>query len=91
MVRVIPDILPRVRALRYARIEDISPPDEDGWVTLSVRFETEEEACEYVLGFGPQIEVLEPPELREKVICLAESVVASYTKTAHSFDEPKRS
>jgi len=39
------------------------------------------------LSFGPQIEVLEPPELRDKVIHLAEDVVALYAKTSHSFDE----
>jgi len=83
-VRVVREILPRIRALRYARIEGVSPPDEDGWITLSVQFETEEEACEYVLGFGPQIEVLEPQELREKVIHLAESVVAFYAQRPHT-------
>jgi predicted DNA-binding transcriptional regulator YafY len=33
-----------------------------------------------VLGFGPEIEVLEPAELREKVIKLAEGVVALYSR-----------
>jgi len=79
-VRVTPDMLPRMRRLRYAQIEDMSPPDADGWVTLSVQFETEDEACGYVLGLGPQIEVIEPQALRRKVINSAESIVTLYAR-----------
>jgi predicted DNA-binding transcriptional regulator YafY len=63
------------------------PADADGWVKLSVQFEVEEEACQYVLSFGPQVEVLEPPELRGKIMHLAEDVVALYARTSRSFDE----
>ena len=83
-VRVAPDILPRVRRLRYARVEEASLPDAEGWITLSVQFETEEEACGYVLSFGPQIEVLEPPALRQKVINLAEDIIALYARKSQA-------
>lgn len=83
-VRVRPDIVPAMRRLRYARIEEASPPDADGWVTVSVQFDTEDEACGYVLRFGPQIEVLEPGELRERVIDLSERVVALYVRSPHT-------
>jgi predicted DNA-binding transcriptional regulator YafY len=87
-LRVASDKLSWIRSLwRYARIMHEEPPDAEGWIKLSVQFEVEEEACQYVLSFGPQIEVLEPPELRDKVIHLAEDVVALYAKTSHSFDE----
>jgi predicted DNA-binding transcriptional regulator YafY len=79
-VRVAPAIIPHLGFLgRFARIEHISPPDGDGWANVSLRFDVAEEACAYVLGFGDQIEVLEPPELRDRVIQLAEAVVAFYT------------
>jgi predicted DNA-binding transcriptional regulator YafY len=65
---------------RFARIERTGQPDEEGWVEVSLRFDAEEMACEYALSFGPQLEVLEPPALREKVIRLAESVVAFYNE-----------
>ncbi len=78
-VRVAPAVLPRLRSRwRYARIEQEDPPDAEGWVKLSVQFETEEEAYAYVLSCGPQVEVLEPPALREQVISLAERIVALY-------------
>lgn len=80
-VRVAPDLLSRMRyAGRFARIERIDPPDADGWMKVCIQFQLEEEACEYVLGFGSQIEVVEPQELREKVIHLARSIVAFYSQ-----------
>lgn len=80
-VRAHPGILLRMPyAGRFARIEQVGPPDEDGWVTVGLRFDAEEMACEYVLSFGAQMEVLEPPALRDKVISLAESVIAFYAQ-----------
>ena len=76
-----PDILPRMRAEgRYARIEHEYPPGTDGWIRLDMMFEEEHGAVEYVLSYGPRIEVLEPPALREEVIRQAESVVAFYAQ-----------
>jgi predicted DNA-binding transcriptional regulator YafY len=80
-VRVAPAIIPRLGFLgRFARVENVGPPEADGWATVSLRFDVEEEACAYVLGFGDQIEVLEPPELRGKVIQLAEQVITFYAQ-----------
>jgi predicted DNA-binding transcriptional regulator YafY len=78
-VRVVSDLIARIRSTwRYARILHEEPPDAEGWTTLTVQFETEDEACAYVLGLGPQIEVLEPQELREKIVRLVLSVLALY-------------
>ena len=78
-VRVRSEIIPRMPyAGRFARVEQTGQPDEDGWAEVSLRFDTEEMACEYALSFGTQLEVLEPRALREKVIRRAESVVAFY-------------
>ena len=78
-VRVSPAIFPRLRyAGRFARIEETSLPDADGWREVVVRFDTEEIACEYMLSFGPQLEVLDPAGLRDKVIRMAQSVLEFY-------------
>lgn len=78
-VRVSPEIFPRLGfAGRFARIEKTSEPDEEGWRTVDIRFDAEEIACEYVLGFGPQIEVIEPESLGEKVTEMARSVIDFY-------------
>ena len=80
-VRVDPGIIPHMRyASRYARIEHESPPDAEGWIQLSMQFEEEDSAREYVLSFGSQIEVLEPQSLREQVIKAAGSIVAFYAQ-----------
>jgi len=80
-IRVNPAIIPHMRyASRYARIEHEDPPDAEGWIQLSMQFEEEDSAREYVLSFGSQIEVLEPQSLREQVIKAAESIVAFYAQ-----------
>jgi predicted DNA-binding transcriptional regulator YafY len=80
-LRVKSEILPRLGfAGRFARIERVDPSDDSGWATVSMRFQFEEEATEYVLSFGPRIEVVEPQSLREKVVEMAESVIAFYSQ-----------
>ncbi|HEX6479597.1 MAG TPA: YafY family protein [Ktedonobacteraceae bacterium] len=78
-VRVDPAILTYMRYVgRYARIVSTEAPDADGWIRVSMLFEEEHSACEYVLSFGSQMEVVEPEALRERVIQAAESIVALY-------------
>lgn len=90
IVRVAPVILPRMQyAGRFARIEQVDPPDAEGWMKVYIQFDVEEEACSYVLGFGPQIEVVEPHALREKVIHLARSVVAFYGQNKLRLPNPQ--
>lgn len=78
-VRAHPDAFPRLNfAGRFARIEQSYPPDEDGWFRVVLRFDVEAMAVEYALGFGSQMEILEPATLRNKVIDAAQSVVRFY-------------
>jgi predicted DNA-binding transcriptional regulator YafY len=80
-VRAAPEIIPRLYfAGRFARIESISQPDEEGWSEVSIRFDVEEMACEYALSFGSRMEVIEPAELREKVLIMAESLIEFYAR-----------
>jgi predicted DNA-binding transcriptional regulator YafY len=82
-LRADPAIISAMRyADRYARIEEVGPPESDGWVRLSMRFEEEHNACEYVLRFGPQVEVVEPASLRELVIQAAQGILARYASQA---------
>ncbi|MBO0862805.1 MAG: YafY family transcriptional regulator [Chloracidobacterium sp.] len=66
---------------RFSRVEDVAPPDEadeKGWRRVSICFQFEDDACECLLGFGDQIEVLEPSELRRKLVDRARCVVEFY-------------
>ena len=57
-------LLGRLQPLRVKR--DI-PADADGWLQATFRLESIDGATVDVLSLGPQIEVLEPPELRATV------------------------
>jgi predicted DNA-binding transcriptional regulator YafY len=85
VLRVDPAILPRMRSEgRYARIEHEAPPDAEGWVRLGMLFEEEHSAGEYVLSYGSQMEVLDPPALRELVVREAQAIVAFYARREES-------
>jgi predicted DNA-binding transcriptional regulator YafY len=61
-------------------IAQAAPTDAQGWVTLTLPFETLEDACERILGFGRAVEVLEPPALRNSVLDYARQIVTLYTQ-----------
>ena len=78
-VRVDSAILPRMHYTeRFAKIQEVGTVDENNWCEVVIRFDTEDEACRYILGFGPQMEVLEPQDLRAKVIDLAQKTLEFY-------------
>lgn len=45
---------------------------------MDILFEVEWEACEYVLSFGPDVEVVEPLALRERVVEMARATLELY-------------
>lgn len=63
----------------FARVEQIYPPDGDGWIPVSLRFDIEKAACAYVLGFGGQMKMIEPLELRDRILQAAKEAIALYT------------
>ena len=73
------EVVPRLyAAARFARVERAGKPDAGGWAEVSMRFQFEWEACEFALGMGTKVEVVEPEELREKVLRAAREVVEFY-------------
>jgi predicted DNA-binding transcriptional regulator YafY len=67
-----------MRWVRYRgwRVEE-ETPDEDR-VRVRVRFDAEEEARQFALSFGAEVEVVEPLELRAAVVAAAREVVERY-------------
>ncbi len=57
-------LLGRLQPLRVRRAV---PADEEGWMEATFRLRTMDGAVTDVLSLGPQIEVIEPPELRREV------------------------
>jgi predicted DNA-binding transcriptional regulator YafY len=79
VVRIDPKVLSHINyAWRYAQVQEIDEPDERGWLKLAVLFDVERVAAENVLSLSPFVEVLEPLELRERVVALARATLELY-------------
>lgn len=79
--RVHPEAVNRLYIIgRFSRVERVDPPDEDEWRRVSICFQFEDDACECLLGFGDQVEIIEPQELRRKILNRAERVVEFYRR-----------
>ena len=53
--------------------------EERDLVRIRVRFDAEEEGLQFALSFGADIEVIEPPELRTRVLEAARATIGRYT------------
>lgn len=79
-LRVSPELLPQIRhGVGFSRIEQVDEPDPDGWSRMRINFGIESEACAFVVRFGADVEIVDPPELRELVIGLAKQILSRYT------------
>jgi predicted DNA-binding transcriptional regulator YafY len=56
-------------------LTDQPKPVREGWVTLKVRFEDEEQARFILLGFGPRAHVVEPVALCERILADAAALL----------------
>ena len=65
---------------RFARVTETEETDSRGWRKAVVGFDVEEMACEYALSFGPNLEVIEPASLREKVMMMAQATLQFYQR-----------
>ncbi|MFN8513167.1 MAG: WYL domain-containing protein [Chloroflexia bacterium] len=84
VARVAPAMLARLQlGDRVPAFAVHGPPDAEGWTTVTLQMETPDSACEYLLGVGMLVEVLEPLALREQVGTWAWSVAARYGTRDH--------
>ena len=84
VVRIAPAAMPRARwGWRFGRIEEELGVDDSGWVTCRLRFDSDEVAADAVLGLGPDVEVVEPAELRERVLESALALVRRSGRDRH--------
>lgn len=95
-VRVAPEFLPILPMIMGESVRQLireaGPGDEEGRITLTLRFESKETTCSFILGFiyqqeltpgfttfVPGIEILEPPEMRQAVLECARKIVTIYS------------
>jgi predicted DNA-binding transcriptional regulator YafY len=83
-VRVAPNFISILRRFFgdrvHATTEQTGLPDDEGWITVTLSFETLGEARDRILGFGRAVQVLEPEALRKSVLDFATQIVALYTR-----------
>jgi predicted DNA-binding transcriptional regulator YafY len=81
-VRVHPDRLGYLRGAVGGRVveaaERIQEPDPDGWLRLRIRMEWPEEAPALLLAAGSAVEVLEPADVRDRLVRAAKRIVERY-------------
>ncbi|MBE0699585.1 MAG: WYL domain-containing protein [Anaerolineaceae bacterium] len=61
-------------------IKDAQPPDVEGWVTLTLAFESLDAARDRVLGLGSAAEVIEPEALRMSLMDYAAQICNVYAR-----------
>ena len=80
-LRVHPDVAMHLYLVgRFSRVEKIEEPDTDGWCKAVIVFQVEEMAVQGLLSLGANVEILEPLEVREKIIQHAKNVIAFYKR-----------
>ncbi|MFC4858015.1 helix-turn-helix transcriptional regulator [Actinophytocola glycyrrhizae] len=66
-------------AIHRAVEETASAPDADGWVTATVPIEKMAHAHRLFLGFGADVEVLAPAELRDRITTSVTALARTYS------------
>ena len=90
-VRVSHDFLPFLPRYFEGRIQEKiaqATPDEAGWVTLELSFESLEAARERLLSFGRAVEVLSPRALRISLADYAAQITALYSTKHYGRSRP---
>jgi predicted DNA-binding transcriptional regulator YafY len=81
-IRIRPDRLDRLASVvgdrNVAAAERLSQADPEGWLRLRLRIGWPNEVPGQLLALGEDIEILEPEDLRARVIDLARDVVRRY-------------
>jgi predicted DNA-binding transcriptional regulator YafY len=73
--RVLPQV---VGETAHVYLKDGERVNDNGWVRTTISFETLEEACRKVMGFGATVEVVAPLELRRRIREQADELASFY-------------
>ena len=95
VLRIAGSRLPRLNGVignkPFDTLERIDQPDPDGWLRIRVKLDWPNEVVPQILAVGPECELLEPVELRERIAAQARRVAAHYepSPTIASADDPE--
>ena len=72
-------VFPEVFGLAVmSALEAAPPPDAGGWRVLTLSFEHEAAAVHRLAGFGDQVDVLDPPAVRARLLAIAREILRRY-------------
>ena len=66
----------------HTLVEQSGGFDDKGCCTLTLTFESPDEACQKLLGLGTAIEIIAPQELRTQMHDTAQQLVESYSENS---------
>jgi predicted DNA-binding transcriptional regulator YafY len=78
-LRIHPDRLNFLKSIIPGRYHPVEPPDAAGWVIVHFQLESLDLAKMLVFGLGQQSIIIEPLELREAVLSMAQELLNHYT------------
>jgi predicted DNA-binding transcriptional regulator YafY len=82
VLRIAGERLPRLHGVvgdrPFDTMERLADPDPDGWLRVRLKLDWPNEVVSQILAVGPNCELLEPAELREKIGAQARSVASQY-------------
>jgi len=78
-LRIHPERAAFIQWLMPGRWQQAAGPDERGWLTISLRFDSDLLAKMLVFGLAGFVEVLEPPELEQDVLAQACALLKPHT------------
>jgi predicted DNA-binding transcriptional regulator YafY len=84
VLRLAGERLPRLHGVvgdrPFETLERLEQSDPDGWVRVRLKLDWPNEVISQILAVGPDCELLEPVELRDKLGALARRVAAQYDR-----------
>jgi len=78
VLRVERSVLPQLARERFVHVRSAKPDDDAEWTVVEADFGTADFACRTILGIGPGAIVLEPAELRDRLLAAAREIAARY-------------
>ncbi len=73
-----------------AAAETATPPDADGWLSVTIPIESVERAASGLIALGADAEVVEPSELRERLVTTVQELVRLYAPTQLAERRPRQ-
>lgn len=84
-VRIAEDQLHRIYLLsRFPHVTQNGPADADRHLTLQLEFENADQACGFLLAFGPDLVILDPPDLYTQLLQTAQRFLAAHDARTHT-------